>query len=193
MSGDRFPAEVANDINELLDRLQGGPSQVDDLETSVAASLARYRLYKGQFYEAGYLFEKVKDDTVRRIFIDNPSDSGVLVDISSINIDSDGKVNITSTFNVTEDSQGTEITVRNKDGSLDGEVIEIRRGGTYSGGVDSINFTLPGGVGETSVGTTIQTQFNLLRPGNSLLIEMQNDAGRSEDQSFRIEYTEVPD
>lgn len=189
-----FPPEVINDINEILDRIQGGSAQTNDLESAVSATLDRLRLYNGQFYEHSVLFDQFKDGDNRFYFINNPAGSEVLLDIGTITVESDGKADITTSFNVTVDSAGTQQDPRNKDASItDTEVFEIFTGGTYSGGEDELTFTLPGGVGETAIGTNASTEVNLLRPGDNMLIEIFNDSGRSEDTSIQLEMAEVPE
>lgn len=179
---------------EVLDRLQGGSTQTNNLESAVSSTLDRLRLYNGQFYEHSFLFDSIKDGNSRFYFINNPSGSDVIIDIGTITVESGGKADITTSFNVTVNSAGTQRDPRNKDADItDTEVFEIFTGGSYSGGEDELTFTLPGGVGETALGTNASTETNLLRPGNNMLIEIFNNSGRSEDTSVQLEMAEVPE
>lgn len=183
--------EIEADLETIIDRLQAGDTQV--VEGTVTTTIERFRLFSGQYYEQFELFEDVADGETANYFIRLPDDGGsTVMEITTITLQTLGKVNVTTTENVTVDTQGTQLPVRNKDVSVtevnDGEIF---RGGEYSGGEDPMEYTVPASTGTQAIGSTTETDLTLVPEGNNFLIELFNDAGRTTDISVQTEFIEA--
>lgn len=185
--------EISDYLQKLLDRTQAGATQV--VEGVVTTTDETFRLFNGEYYELFELFEGVKDGETVRVLLANldntPEDT--VTDVINFSIQTVGKINVTTTFNPTVSVQGTELNPRNKDTKIDAnlENTEVYRGGTYTGGEDPLTYTAPGGRGEVELGTVFTTEATLIADGDSLLVEIFNDAGRTIDVSIQTEFVEV--
>lgn len=176
-------------IDPETDRVAGANSDIDALITT---SFERNSMYNGNLYSAGYLVEDVKDGESTFLFIENPANSGGLIDIDFLTIRSNGKVIITVTQDPTVDTPGTTTQIRNKrTGATDTTFATITEGGSYSGGDEEEDILSPAGEGEERVGGEATDRFALIDQGDSILIEVFNDAGRSVDQEIKIKFSEV--
>lgn len=185
-------SEVSDYLEKLLDRLQAGATQV--VEGVVTTTTQRYRLFNGDYYEQFYLFEDVDDGETVSLLMSNPdaTEADMVTDITTFSIQTVGKIDVTTTHNVTVDSEGAELTPRNKDTGVDDDAdTEIFRGGSYSSGDDSMTATVPGGRGQVELGTIFKTETQLISDGDNFLVELFNDAGRTIDVSIQTEFFEV--
>lgn len=184
--------EISNYLRELLERVQGAKSHVVD--GVVSTSYDTLNLFSGGYYEVFETYEEVKDGETERFFLENLETSGTsrIADVTNITIQSQGRLDVESRFNVTVDSSGTELDPRNKDTSIeDDQDVDAYKGGEYSGGEDPMTAILPAGEGEAIFGSSIQTEAVLIPQGNNLLLEIFNDSGRTVDFSIQVEFAEV--
>lgn len=172
--------------------LSGGPDNDNEIAVVITTSFERNSMYNGKLYSAGSLVNNVRDGESTFFFIENPSDSASLIDIDQLVIRTGGKAIVTLTQDPTVDTPGSPATVRNKrTGSSDTTEATITVGGAYSGGQEEEDILLPASEGEERLGGEASDRFVLIDKGDSVLIEVFNDSGRTVDQEIKIKYSEV--
>lgn len=143
---------------------------------------------EGHVFTAGDTDIGLRKNQSLKLFFKNPSDSGRYVLTGALEISSSGSVNITHTVNVTEDTQGTELNVRNlRPTSQAIAKCEVYNGGTYSGGI-----TYPESV--ASEGLSEAEQLNLfLAPGENVLVEAKVRNPGGADIGKKVTWTPIPE
>jgi len=145
----------------------------------------------GNSYSSGYLFESVADASSVNVFLQNPSNSGVVL-FSQATYRSTGAIRFHKIDSVTVDSAGTSIDADNRLISDGTSLAEIQYGTTYSGGNPWTEKVTGGPKEGGGLAPGEGGDFDIiLQPGENVVYEATNTSGGSISITIDVDYTEL--
>jgi len=146
-------------------------------------------------YVASHRYEGVANGSTVYMYVENPSNSDVTMNILALEVASTGSGRIDMYRDVTVLSQGSEVPILNLrfDRPTSPKTI-IRHGGSYSFNTPSHSTVLPGGTRVRILGSISEIGEKIKIPkGYNTLIAFTNVAGVDTDVSIRMLWKEVHD
>jgi hypothetical protein len=133
-------------------------------------------LIRGTQHNASFSYEGVASGAERYVWIENPTDSGKVLLVAPPNFRSDSALRVQVDFNPTVDTQGNQITVRNRRSDNGDSVANAREGGDYTLNDPFPERPLGGGQGATAFASVDDTTAFTIAAGDSVLLiaESQN-------------------
>jgi len=145
---------------------------IDEVRAAIDLSLIR-----GTQYNASFSYEGVASGGKRYLWIENPTDSNRVLLIAPPNFRSDNALRVQVDFTPTVDTQGAEITPKNRRTDNGTSIANVREGGAYTLNDPFAERPLGGGQGATSFASVDDSTAFTVAPGDSVLLvaEAQNN------------------
>lgn len=151
-----------------------------------------FSVLDGTQFQAGHFFEGIDADESAYLYIHNPEESGVALLTSPPTFRSDSRVNVRVDYNPTEDTQGTDASIKEKSTDSDESVVEARYGGDYTSNDPFAFRPLGGGRGAQAFGGSDDDTAFAVASGDGVLLEAV--ARNSDtDVTLTLEWAELPE
>jgi len=195
----RLYQELQDMIDQILDRLGTPTSDFANLFSSMLQMLQYIAIVRRYVdLDQGFMvvdtFEGVSNGSSSYIYIENPENSGKVMEIIELSLigSAKGKVRMYTPDRFTVTSLGTDVEPICLNGNDVQSSMIIRKNGTYNitGNPKGRNI-ITGGEKSKAIGGELAVAIGLkIRQGKKILIEILNDSGSSADYSFRILWVE---
>jgi hypothetical protein len=158
------------------------------------------RLANGDSYAVGNLFTDVANTNTKKLVLSNTSTDTALL-VFEPTVRGSGQFYTRKVENATIDTDGDSATVANKRTGKSGPtaadtlIAGDNETGTVSGGTNLPQITSGGGSNPSNANpgeSGAQNIANIIDSGDSLVVEVQNQSGGTQDFSLATDFLEVP-
>jgi len=152
-------------------------------------------LFSGRDFSSGELFTGVASGSSVTFYIENPSGSGKTFFIDPQVVRSEAKSYVNKWFNPDSVSGGsspsTGIINKNSSSDISSEANVLVNLSSFTGGSEQFSSNLVGAnAGGIRAGGGVEGPANILKPGDSLLLEITNESAGNEDISLDVDWVE---
>ena len=157
------------------------------------ANWMREKIISEQAFMITKRFKSVASGDSIEIYLENPTGSGKMVEIATIEIVTTGECSIDVYSGNTITTNGTSITpVNMKIGATTTSVVNTEYGGTYTTGDTIMELVSPGGSQIRAVGGQSEISGEImLEEGQNIVVKVTNDSTSAENISVKITWAEI--
>jgi len=150
------------------------------------------KVIDGKVFKIAHRFEDIADATTVYLYFQNPSNSGRIFTLATVEVVSQGQGRIDISKSFTVDSAGTDITPINLNfGSNETSKASVKHGGSYSNITQHLSIAVPGGTSIRAFGALSEVgEFTLMPADSEILIQFTNTSASTIDCSVMMIWVE---
>lgn len=150
-------------------------------------------IIEGWVYSTGALFEGVGAGNSKNVWIENPSDSGNYI-VATSRYSTSGEFLVKKVDSITIDSSGTNVLINNRLISDGNASTNAEKNVSFSGGNNWTEKVVGSGSnsGATIAGANISDGEILLKEGENVVFQAQNNTNSSLDVTIDVDFFEIP-